>query len=125
MLASFDDEEKRTVIKMCIGLDQTPREIIKTLQGATRQESISRLLTYKWHKRFLEGWETSTADERCSRPTAATKTTVSAVKKLVLKDCRIIFRDICEQMDMSDGSVYNILSKNLEDDKGVCTLDND
>lgn len=63
-MASFEAEELRTVIKMCISLNKTLSQTVQMLQYAKVKEKVCRSLGYKWHRRFSGGRNTNKNDGR-------------------------------------------------------------
>jgi histone-lysine N-methyltransferase SETMAR len=118
-MATFEDREKRTLIKMCVSLEKTPQDTLKFVRKATKQPSVSRSLVYKWHRRFSDGRISTDSDERSGRPPVATTDVIRDVETLVLEDRRLTVRDIADQLDISPATVHNILTVHLKMNK-VC-----
>ena len=62
-----DTLEERYAIKFCFKLGKNARETYRMLQTAFGASSMNRASVFEWHKRFKEGRESVTDDERCGR----------------------------------------------------------
>jgi len=60
--------ERRAVIMFCVDIGKTPTETHKILKQSEKQSKISRSLIFKWHKRFADGRNSLSDDEREGRP---------------------------------------------------------
>ena len=78
-MCSFDAEEQRTVIKLCVSLNKTPTQTKEMLQSATTKASMCILLVYKWHKRFSDGSNNNKDDDRSGRPKIADDAILTSV----------------------------------------------
>ena len=108
-MTSFDVEEQRTIIKMCVALKQTPKQTIQTLQTATGKSTVCRALVYKWYKRFADGRQINKANERSGRPQVKNEKNMTLVEELVNADMRISVRELSELSSVCRGTVHNIL----------------
>ena len=62
-----DTLEERYAIKLCFKLGKYATETYGTFQTAFGPSCINRASVFEWHKRFKEGTESVTGDERCGR----------------------------------------------------------
>ena len=61
-----DTLEELYAIKFCFKLGKSVTETYGMLQTAFRPSCMNGALVFEWHKRFKEGRESVTDDERCS-----------------------------------------------------------
>ena len=59
--------EERYAIKFCFKLERNATETYGMLQTAFRPSCMNQASVFVWHKRFTEGWESVSDDERCWR----------------------------------------------------------
>jgi len=63
--------------------------------------AIKKTAVYKWVKRFSEGRESVTDEERSGRPaTSRTVENLAKVRQIVCKNCRLTVRSRAEQVDI-------------------------
>ena len=62
-----DTLEERYEIKLCFKLEKNATETYGMIQTAFGQSCMNRASVFEWHKRFKEGKESVTDDERCGR----------------------------------------------------------
>ena len=62
-----DTLEERYAIKLCFKLGKKATETYEMLQTAFQPSYMNRASVFEWHKRFKEGRESVTDDERCGR----------------------------------------------------------
>ena len=68
MLSGREDTlEKRYAIKFCFKLGKTATKTYGILQTAFGASCMNRASVFEWHKRFKEGKESVSDDERCGR----------------------------------------------------------
>ena len=60
-------EEEWCAIKLCFKLGKNATETYGMLQTAFQPSCMNRASVFEWHKRFKEGRESVTDDERCGR----------------------------------------------------------
>ena len=80
--------EHRTVIKYCVNAQMTPTDTWKFIQKANPLANCSRVLVYKWHKRFSEGESNIHDKPRTGRPSILTEDNVERVRSMVMEDRR-------------------------------------
>jgi len=69
---------------------------------------------YKWFERFRNGCESAEDEEGSGRPsTSKTQENVERVREMVRSNMRLTIREISEDLNISYGSVQNILSADL------------
>ena len=59
MATSEDNAGHRDIITYCAERGMTPGQTIKEMKSSQTHQNVSRLLIYKWHKRFSTGWSAS------------------------------------------------------------------
>jgi len=75
---------------------------------------------YKWAKRFSEGRESVTDEERSGRPvTSRTEENTGKVRKIVRENRQLTVRSIAEQVNIDRETVRKILTEIL-DMRKVC-----
>ena len=62
-----DTLEERYVMKLCLKLGKNATATYGMLQTAFGASCMNRAWAFQWHKRFKEGRESVTDDERCGR----------------------------------------------------------
>ena len=106
--------EVRANIKFMTKLEWKPNEIIEALQRVYGDSSPSRTTVYDWIKRFKDGREQLEDDPRRGRPcTAKNEKNIKLVQDLVQQDCRITLDEIVNEVGISRGSAFSILSGDL------------
>ena len=82
--------------------------------------SMKKTAVYKWVKRFSEGRESVTDEERSGRPaTSRTEENIAKVRQIVRENRRITVRSIAEQVNIDRGTVRRILTEDI-DMRKVC-----
>ena len=81
---------------------------------------MKKTAVYKWVKRFSEGRESVTDEERSGRPgTSRTKENIAQVRQIVRENRRLAVRSIPEQVNIGRETVRKILTEDL-DMRKVC-----
>ena len=62
-----DTLEERYAIKLCFKLGKNATETYGMLQTAFGASCMNQASIFRWHKRFKEGRESVSDDERCGR----------------------------------------------------------
>jgi hypothetical protein len=82
--------------------------------------AMKRTAVYKGVKRFSEGRESATDEERSGRPaTSRTEENIPKIRQIVLENRRLTVRSIAEQVNMEGETVWKILYEDL-DMRKVC-----
>jgi len=82
--------------------------------------AMKKTAVYKWVKRFFEGRESVTDEERSGRPTTnRTEENIAKVRQILRENRRLTVRSIAEQVDIDRETVRNILTEDL-DMRKVC-----
>jgi len=81
---------------------------------------MKKTAVYKWVKRFSEGRESVTDEERSGRPaTSRTEENIAKVRQIVRENRRLTVRSIAEQVNIDRETVRKILTEDL-DMRKVC-----
>ena len=107
-------EGQRLCIKFCVANGIKCCKVIEMVEKAFGDDAMKKSAVHKWYKRFEEGREETTDEDRSGRPsTSITPENVDAVKDLVLQDRRITVREVAEELGISVGSCDTILTDHL------------
>jgi len=75
---------------------------------------VTMKTVYKWFERFRNGCESAEDEERSRCPsTSKTQENVERVSEMILSNRRLTIREISEDLNISYGSVQNILTTDL------------
>jgi len=81
---------------------------------------MKKTAVYNWVKRFSEGRESVTDEERSGRPAISrTEENIANVRQIVRENRRLTVRSIAEQVNIDRETVRNILTEDL-DMRNVC-----
>ena len=82
--------------------------------------AMKKTAVYKWAKRFAEGRESVTDEERSGRPeTSRTEENIAKVHQILRENCRLTVRSIAERVNVDRETVRKILTEDL-DMRKVC-----
>jgi len=77
--------------------------------------AMKKTAVYKWVKRFSEGRESVTDEERSGWPaTSRTEENIAKIRQIVRKNCRLTVRSIAEQVNIDRETVRKILTEDLD-----------
>ena len=112
---SITKEEQRAFIKLLVCLGVPHIEIYNQLHEAAGNLSYSRSRTFDLAREFEQEGRTETCDRpRRGRPrTAMVEDNILRVQELLHENENLRADDIAIQLDLSHGSVINILQNNL------------
>ena len=83
-------------------------EMLKLVYG---DAAVTMKTVYKWFERFRNGCEPVEDEERSGRPsTSKTQDSVERVSEMIRSNRRLTIREIAEDLNISYGSVQNILT---------------
>ena len=112
--------EQRMKIKFLVKLGKNGNKISEMLVQVYRDNAMKKTAVYKWVKRFSEGRESVTDEERSGQPaTSRTEVNVAKVRQILLENCRLTVRSIAEQVNVDRETVRKILTEDL-DMRKVC-----
>lgn len=107
--------EQRATIKSCFKSGKTATETYEIVQKAYRHDCLSRAVVFMWFKRFKGGRQSLEDDKRKGRPsTSNIDTNVERVRLLLAQDRRRTIRLIADKLNISIGSVHNIVHNKLD-----------
>ena len=82
--------------------------------------AMKKTAVYKWVKRFSEGRESVTDEERSGRPaTSRTEENIAKLRQIVRENRRLTVRSVAEQVNIDRETVRKILTEDL-DMRKVC-----
>ena len=81
--------------------------------------AVKKTAVYNWVKRFSEGPESVTDEERSRRPATRTEENIAKVRQIVRENRRLIVRCIAEQVNIDRETVRKIFTEDL-DMRKVC-----
>jgi len=82
--------------------------------------ATKKTAVYKWVKRFSEGRESVTDEERSGRPaTSRTEENIAKIRQILRENRRLTVGSTAEQVNIDRGTVRKILTEDL-DMKKVC-----
>jgi len=77
--------------------------------------ALKKTAVYKWVKRFSEGRESVTDEERSERPAISrTEENIAKVRQILRENRRLTIRSIAEQMNIDRETVRKILTEDLD-----------
>jgi len=87
-------------------------EMLKLFYGGA---AVTMKVVYKWFERFRNGYESVEDEERSGRPsTSKTQENVEKVSEMIRSNGRMIITEISEDLNISYGSVQNILTTDMK-----------
>ena len=108
------DNEQRSNMKFCFKLQKSIKETHEILKLFHGDAAVTMKTVYKWFERFLSGCESVEDEERSRRPsTSKTQGNVERVTEMIRSNRRLTTREISEVLNISYGSVQNILTTDL------------
>ncbi len=85
-----------------------------------RDNAMKKTAVYEWVKRFSEGRESVTDEERSERPvTSRTEENIAKIHQIMHENRQLTVRSIAEQVNIDRGTVRKILIEDL-DMRKVC-----
>ena len=106
--------QQRTNIKFLVKLGKSGNEIREMLVQVYGDNAMKKTAVYKWGKRFSEGRESVTDEERSGRPaTSRIQENIAKVRQMVRENRRLNVRSIAEQVNIDRETVRKILTKIL------------
>jgi len=78
------------------------------------ENAMKKTAVYKWVKRFSDGRESVTDEERSGRPaTSRTEENIAKVRQIVRQNRRLTVRSTAEQVNIDRETVREILTEDL------------
>jgi len=108
------DHEQRINMKFCFKLQKSAKETYEMSKLVYGDVAVTMKMVYKWFKQFCNGCESVEDEERSGCPsTSKTQENVERVNEMIRSNRRLTVREISEDMNISYGSVQNILTIDL------------
>ena len=102
-------------IKFLVKLGKSGNEIREILVQGYGDNAMKETAVCKWVKRFSEGRETVTGEERSGRPpTSVTEENLAKIRQIVRENRRLTVRSIAEQVNVDRETVRKILTEDLD-----------
>ena len=102
--------ERRVCLKFCVSNGIMAMESLKMLQKCFGESTLLRTQVFEWQKAFSEGREVVENFPHASSPsTSVNDDNIENVKKIVLENCRVAFREVAEALNISYGSTQHIV----------------
>jgi len=119
------DHEQRINMKFCFKLQESAKETYEMLKLVYGDAAVTMKTVYKWFERFRNGCEWVEDEERSERPsTSKTQENVERVSEMIRSNRRLTIRKIVEGLNISCGSVQNILTTDLNMRRVSAKFDN-
>jgi len=101
-------------MKFCFKLQKSAKETHKMLKLVYGDDAVTMKTVYKWFERFRTGCELFEDEERSGHPsTSKTQDNVGRVSEMIQSNRQLTIRKISEDLNLSYGSVQNILTTDL------------
>ena len=119
------DHEQRIDVKFCFKLQKSAKETHEMLKLVYSDAAVTMKTVYKWFERFRNGFESVEDEERSGRPsTSKTQEKVERVSEMIRSNRRLSIREIAQDLNISYGSVQNILTTDLNMRRVSAKFDN-
>ena len=114
-MQSGREDTLKYAIKFCFKLGKNATEMYGMLQTAFGASCMNQASVFEWHKRFKEGRESVSDDERCGRSKEVrTLELIGQIKNFMDKDRHVSIKTISAQFDVSVGTVHTIIHEELK-----------
>jgi len=108
------DHEQCINMKFCFKLQKSAKETREMLKLVYGDAAVTMKTVYKWFERFCNGCESVEYEERSGSPsTSKTQEDVERVSEMIRSNRQLTIREISEDLNISYGSVKNILTTDL------------
>ena len=109
------DHEQHINMKFCFKLQKSAKETHKMLKLVYGDTAVTMNTVYKWFERFRNGCESVEDEERSGRSsTSKTQENVQRIREMIQSNRQLTTREISEDLNISYGSVQNILTTYLK-----------
>jgi len=109
------DHEQSIKMKFCFKVRKSAKETHEVLKLVYGDSAVNMKTVYKWFERFRDGCESVGDEEGSGRPsTSKTQENVERVSEMIPPNGRLTIREIYESLNISYGSVQNILTTDLD-----------
>jgi len=107
-------QERSINMKFCFKLQKSAKETHEMLKLVYGNAAVTMKTVYKWFELFCNGCKSVEDEERSGRPsTSKTQENVEKVREMILSNRRLTIRELSENVNISYGSVRNILTTDL------------
>jgi hypothetical protein len=101
-------------IKFCQKLGDSKAETIGRIQQVFGDDAMGTTQIKEWFNLFKDGRTLADSDQRSGRlSTSRNANVIENVRSLILEDRRLTVREIAEEVGISLGSAYSILTEDL------------
>ena len=108
------DHELCISMKFCMKLQKSAKETHSMLKLVYGDAAVTVKMVYKWFERFRNDCESVEYEERSGVPsTSKTQENVERVSEMIWSNKWLTIREISEDLNISYGSVQNILTTDL------------
>ena len=108
------DHEQRINMKFCFKVQKSAKETHEMLKLVYGDAAVTKKTVCKWSERFHNGCELVEDEERSGHPsTSKTQENVERVSEIIRSNRRLTIREIFDILNISYGSVRNILTTDL------------
>jgi len=108
------DQEQSINMKFCFKLHKSAKETYAMLKLVYGDAAVTMKTVCTWLERCRNGCESDEEEERSERPsTSKTQENVERVSEMIRSNRRLTIREISEDLNISYGSVQNILTTDL------------
>jgi len=108
------DHEQRINMKFCFKVQKSAKETHEMLKLVYGDAAVTMKTVCKWSERFHNGCELVEDEERSGHPsTSKTQENVERVSEMIQSKRRLTIREISGDVNISCGSVQNILTTDL------------
>jgi len=106
--------EQRINMQFCFKLQKSAKETHEMLKLVYGDAAVTTKTVYRWFERFRNGCESVEDEERSGHPsTSKTQESVERVSEMIRSNRQLTIREISEDLNISYGSVQNILTTDL------------
>ena len=107
--------EQQTNVKFLVTLGKSGNKIREMLVQVYGDNAMKKTAVYKWVKRFSEGRESVTDEERSGWPaTSRTEENIAKIHQIVRENHQLTVRSIAEQANIDRETVGKILTEDLD-----------
>ena len=108
------DHEQRINMKFCFELQKKSAKETHEMLKLVYDDAVTMKTVCKWFERFRNGCELVEDEERSGHPsTSKTQENVERVSEMIQSKRRLTIREISGDVNISCGSVQNILTTDL------------
>ena len=83
------------------------------IKKSNGEESVSRALVFRWHKKFSEGCKELTDEPKSGRRKSVSVSSLTSLKSALEGDRRLTIRELADRADVSIGTAYKLITRDL------------